>query len=96
MLRNQRQGPFSGGAQGKAPSLKTPSRANTAAIFQENPAKLDKDGLSSSTYNYLSSDSEAAVKDSYAQNYGRLAAIKQRYDPSNFFHGNRNIRPASA
>jgi FAD/FMN-containing dehydrogenase len=42
--------------------------------------------------NYLSADDQAAVKASYGTNYDRLAHIKRRYDPSNFFHRNRNIR----
>jgi FAD/FMN-containing dehydrogenase len=43
--------------------------------------------------NYLSVDGQAAVQASYGQNYERLLQIKRQYDPSNFFHGNRNIRP---
>ena len=45
---------------------------------------------------YLSSDNTEAVRASYAGNYKRLAEIKRRYDPENFFHHNRNIRPASS
>lgn len=43
--------------------------------------------------NYLSVDTEAAVKAAYGDNYGRLIALKNKYDPTNFFHLNRNIRP---
>jgi FAD/FMN-containing dehydrogenase len=43
--------------------------------------------------NYLSEDNQAVVKASYGKNYDRLAQIKRQYDPSNFFHRNRNIRP---
>jgi FAD/FMN-containing dehydrogenase len=42
--------------------------------------------------NYLSTDNQPAVKASYGKNYDRLLDIKKRYDPSNFFHRNRNIR----
>jgi hypothetical protein len=42
--------------------------------------------------NYLSSGDQTAVKASYGNNYDRLVEIKKRYDPSNFFHRNRNIR----
>jgi FAD/FMN-containing dehydrogenase len=42
--------------------------------------------------NYLSVDDPAAVQASYGAHYARLARIKSRYDPSNFFHRNRNIR----
>ena len=34
------------------------------------------------------------VRDSYGPNYDRLARIKGRYDPDNFFHVNQNIPPA--
>jgi FAD/FMN-containing dehydrogenase len=43
--------------------------------------------------NYLSADNQPAVKASYGKNYDRLVDIKRRYDPSNFFHRNRNIPP---
>jgi hypothetical protein len=51
--------------------------------------------LSPGTYiNYLSTNSDAAVRASYGQCYQRLAALKRKYDPHNFFHLNRNVRPA--
>jgi FAD/FMN-containing dehydrogenase len=50
---------------------------------------------SAGTYvNYLSNDSEDAVRASYRANYQKLAALKRKYDPSNVFHLNRNIRPS--
>jgi FAD/FMN-containing dehydrogenase len=43
--------------------------------------------------NYLSADDEPSVASAYGANYERWAALKSKYDPSNFFHLNRNIRP---
>ena len=37
----------------------------------------------------------ARVQATYGANYERLAAIKKKYDPTNFFSGNQNIRPTS-
>ncbi len=49
---------------------------------------------SRSTYiNYLSREDEAAVRAAYQSNWPRLVALKKRYDPSNVFHLNRNVRP---
>ena len=43
--------------------------------------------------NYLSDESEIAVRESYGENYPRLQSVKRAYDPANVFHLNRNIRP---
>ena len=44
--------------------------------------------------NFMAGDDQARIRDNYRENYGRLAAIKRRYDPSNLFHLNQNITPA--
>ena len=40
-------------------------------------------------------EGEERVKAAYRDNYARLAQIKAKYDPHNFFHVNQNIQPAS-
>jgi FAD/FMN-containing dehydrogenase len=45
--------------------------------------------------NYLGNDEgEARVRAAYGVNYERLKAIKNKYDPTNFFRLNQNIKPA--
>lgn len=43
--------------------------------------------------NFLMEEGQDRVKASYRDNYERLAALKKRYDPTNFFHINQNIEP---
>jgi hypothetical protein len=44
--------------------------------------------------NFLGDEGAERVRAAYGENYGRLAALKQKYDPTNFFRMNQNIRPA--
>ena len=44
--------------------------------------------------NYLGDEGEARVKSAYGANYERLRAIKEKYDPTNFFRLNQNVKPA--
>ena len=43
--------------------------------------------------NYLTDEGEAMTRQAYGPNYERLVALKRRYDPSNFFRMNHNIKP---
>ena len=44
----------------------------------------------------MDGEGEDRVKATYRGNYARLAAIKAKYDPENFFRVNQNIRPSEA
>lgn len=44
--------------------------------------------------NFLTADEEERVSAAYGSNYDRLARVKRKYDPSNLFRMNQNIKPA--
>ena len=54
---------------------------------------LEGFGASDGYVNYLGDEGPAAVRASYGNNYGRLAELKRKYDPDNFFQFNQNILP---
>ena len=45
--------------------------------------------------NMMMEEGQDRIRASYRGNYDRLSAIKAIYDPTNFFHVNQNIEPAS-
>jgi hypothetical protein len=69
-----------------APALKTWAKEYWAAIHPHN--------LKGAYLNFMMEEGDERIKATYGDNYGRLAAIKKKYDPANFFRVNQNIKPA--
>jgi FAD/FMN-containing dehydrogenase len=44
--------------------------------------------------NFMPGDESEQVERAYGVNFGRLAEIKRRYDPSNLFRMNQNVKPS--
>ena len=44
--------------------------------------------------NWASEESADRVRQAYGPNYERLVALKDQYDPTNFFRMNQNIKPS--
>lgn len=45
--------------------------------------------------NFMMEEGQDRIRATYRDNYDRLAQIKKKYDPANFFRVNQNIRPAA-
>lgn len=45
--------------------------------------------------NFLNEDESERIREAYGPNYARLAALKARYDPTNLFCNNQNIKPGA-
>jgi FAD/FMN-containing dehydrogenase len=50
-------------------------------------------GAGGAYLNFMMDEGEERIRATYRGNYDRLAAIKAKYDPWNFFRVNQNIRP---
>jgi FAD/FMN-containing dehydrogenase len=53
-------------------------------------------GAGGAYVNFMMDEGEDRIRATYGDNYPRLAAVKAKYDPDNFFRVNQNIKPAVA
>ncbi len=51
-------------------------------------------GAGGAYVNFMMEEGEDRIRATYRDNYDRLAAVKAKYDPKNFFNVNQNIKPA--
>jgi hypothetical protein len=76
-----------------------PNPANRGAITDWAKAYYDAlhpFGAGGAYVNFMMEEGEERVRATYRENYDRLARIKAKYDPANFFRVNQNIRPEGA
>ena len=52
-------------------------------------------GAGGAYVNFMMEEGEDRIRATYRENYDRLAKIKAKYDPQNFFRVNQNIRPSA-
>ncbi len=74
-----------------------PDPANAAAIRQwciDYWEATHPYSMGGSYVNFMMDEGQERVQATYRGNYQRLAQIKTKYDPENFFRVNQNIRPA--
>lgn len=45
--------------------------------------------------NFMTQEEEKRVREAYGDSYDRLVALKNKYDPANFFRLNQNIKPSA-
>jgi len=73
----------------------SPSDSEANIQWTRDCSSAMKPFLISSAYgNYVSDEGEAIAREAYGPNYDRLAALKNKYDPTNFFRMNHNIKSA--
>ncbi|MCU1237957.1 MAG: linked oxidase domain protein [Candidatus Solibacter sp.] len=53
-------------------------------------------GAGGAYINFMMEEGDERIRATYKGNYDRLASVKAKYDPANFFRVNQNIRPAAA
>jgi FAD/FMN-containing dehydrogenase len=76
------------------PSWTDPAMAEKCIDWaRELASALEVFGASDAYVNYLGDEGPSAVKASYGANYARLADLKKKYDPDNFYRFNQNITP---
>lgn len=73
-----------------------PAQDDEQIAWVRNIAKVGEPFAQKGTYlNYLMDEGEQRVRDSFGPKYDRMLALKNKYDPTNFFRLNQNIQPSA-
>jgi FAD/FMN-containing dehydrogenase len=74
-----------------------PEQAQVQQAWVDRLAAALRDGEDRAYANFLGEEGQARVRQAYpGPTWDRLAKVKARYDPTNLFHRNQNIPPATA
>ena len=75
-------------------SWETPDQDESCISWVRNTgAAMQPFGDGSVYVNYLGDEGDQRVRSAYGDNFTRLKALKNKYDPDNFFRMNQNISP---
>lgn len=74
--------------------LNPANKAHISAWAKDYWTELHPYSAGGAYVNFMMDEGEERIRATYGKNYNRLARIKKRYDPTNFFRVNQNIRPA--
>lgn len=73
-----------------------PAKASALAIWAKGYwAALHPYNLGGAYVNFMMEEGQERIQATYGDNYERLVAVKTKYDPTNLFRVNQNIKPAS-
>ncbi len=73
-----------------------PAQDEEQIQWVRNLAAVGEPYAQAGTYlNYLADEDEQRVRDSFGPKYDRMVALKNKYDPTNFFRLNQNIKPTA-
>ena len=75
-----------------------PDPANAGKVTDWAKAYFDAThpyGAGGAYVNFMMEEGDDRIRATYGSNYDRLAAVKAKYDPGNFFRVNQNIKPAA-
>ena len=74
---------------------KDPAQINRAASWMHALKSALQPYANGVYVNSLEDEGRARAREAYGPNYARLVALKNRYDPTNFFRLNQNIEPTA-
>jgi FAD/FMN-containing dehydrogenase len=71
-----------------------PAKADELAAWAKNYwTDLHPYNLGGAYINFMMEEGQSRIQATYGDNYERLVTVKRKYDPTNLFRVNQNIKP---